>query len=59
MNVVKESKHFLDLSMINDSDTDILTFFQDHDVEINKALEQSLIRFGKRKGEFYNGNNTF
>ena len=52
MHVVKETKHFLDLSMINDSDTDILTFFQDHDAEITKALEQSLLRFGKIKVNF-------
>ena len=52
MHVVKETKHFLDLSMINDSDTDILTFFQDHDAEITNGLEQSLLRFGKIKVNF-------
>jgi hypothetical protein len=52
MNVVNETKNFLDHSMINDSDTDILTFFQDHDAEITKALEQSLLRFGKIKVNF-------
>ena len=59
MNVVKETKHFLDHSLINDSDTDILTFLQDSDAEITKALEQSLLRFGKIKVNFLNGNNTF
>ena len=52
MNIVKEDKTFLDHSLINDSDTDILTFFQDHDAEITKALEQSLQRFGKIKVNF-------
>ena len=52
MNIVKEDKTFLDHSLINDSDTDILTFFQDHDAEITKALEQSLLRFGKIKVNF-------
>ncbi len=52
MNIVKETKHFLDHCLINDSETDILTFFQDHDAEIAKALEQSLLRFGKIKVNF-------
>ena len=52
MNIVKEDKTFLDHSLINDSDADILTFFQDHDAGITKALEQSLLRFGKIKVNF-------
>ena len=52
MNVVNETKNFLDHSLISDSDTDILTFFEDHDAEITKALEQSLLRFGKIKVNF-------
>jgi len=52
MNIVKEDKTFLDHSLINDSDADILTFFQDHDAEITMALEQSLLRFGKIKVNF-------
>ncbi len=52
MNVVMEDKTFLDHSLINESDADILTFFQDRDVEITKALEQSLLRFGKVKANF-------
>ena len=31
MNIVMEDKTFLDHSLINDSDADTLTFFQDHD----------------------------
>ena len=52
MNVVKETKHFLDHSLINDSDADIMTFFQDYDAEITNALEQSLLRFAKVKANF-------
>jgi len=45
-------QNFSGHSLINDSDADILTFFQDHDEEITNALEQSLLRFGKIKVNF-------
>ena len=46
MNVVMDTKTFIDYKIFNDSDVDILRFFRDNDAEIKHALQNSLGRFG-------------
>ena len=52
MDVVMDTKYFLDYRLINNSNSDILTFFRDNDTEIKHALQNSLGRFGSIKANF-------
>ena len=52
MLVNKETDSFLDFKLINDTDSDIISFFQNNQTAITNSLQQSLTKFSTVKANF-------